>query len=1497
MLTELQSYLENRLRVIMPTIDLDPGSPAQTQFIQPVLAYLGTDPIETDITTFLQDRMSQQFPNLCGDNPSVLTDLFVKPLITFLEPFKREILSIKRNQSLKDPSLLSDDDADALVANVFDSRPAGGYASGIARIFFNNPSSQQVELSSRFFTPDGLNFYPTTPSAISAEEMVFNRSGNFFFMDVNAQAEAVGDNYNIDAGTLSGVVGFNGAVKVSNPWDFTNGLPTLDTPTFCAQAEESLTERSLVTRRGGTAIVNQVFKGSVAGLQVIGATDPEMQRDILGAVGPGHTYLIGKVGFYGSIALILASMVDDEWSSSVPTVQAGDTIFAYLDAADFPSGSLTGSSRLVRVNVEKVLFGPLTNSTPGIVLSYVVQWSTLDSHPLPDKTNLSNKLLQGGVSSVGTVKISSIPDIGSVTDEVPSQSAHLFGHSDYYVRPDLPVINKTVISSLANDPQIGDFKLQAETLSTVAASNVVTDLNWDYVGAGVEVGDFLTILTGADAGTYTVEDAEDGQLTINASLTTTADGIRYQVTKNIIVNPFDPRIPKLPFGATPCNDLELNIGSNVFTFIGSATDLPGYKVTVGDTIRVLSSANAGDYTIVSIIDGKHVTVDRAVGISSFPLPYEIFTKLSPVNLPLVRIKELMLLDSSQQTTGIAIPPAEPVAIVPRADLTSAQVKGLSQQDSGFVLPDLSHLMNPLPNPTNGHRNSSPQGRYSTGLDLPTNTYGAMSYADSLTADEFDYRTDMFGRCSYFVAPCEDTSKTENFPPIDPKPGDALTLKSGPNAGSYLIKDVDKVRYKTSDGRSVWVYLIRIYGEFPVDILGSIVSFLDYTHATYGPYPTIAKFNYLTTTLAVPGDLAALYYLIVHTLFYSLNDQGLPVLMSDVSSVVNSMFYTNYEWGDPARGTLRTFLYSPTVFQQNTADNEDPTIFSYTTASGAVLKFRTDPDQYTKQELVPPRLDSDAAQIDYPRDLDASVALTATFDPTIRPTMFNLGIEVGDVLSVLEEVFLHGGTGVTGTDIMSSVATTMNSTVATFVNESASAPFTSDMVGNILSIQEGDDKGEYTIVNVLSSTQVTLDRPLSSSTPHVISGGRIQRWGSSGGAFLIDNLNAPTVPFTVGMLNKYITLYGIDSSFQGSFRISDVSGVPGEIGVDRSSFTRPWPDLMTTPYDVGFWVVTDPLPDGDPTQTFHGSQSSGTELIATRPIRIYDEVPTDYPISAITQSSTVSQVTLGSSVKAGTGQPFRIYRNNVRRVTPTEMSKNIDGPLCYFDTEVVSMGPESSFNILQNSYLTVDDGTYMSVGYVHRVDDFTLSYSTQETGTLVLPTRVLPVNSPDSEENFLSLLGAPIRVTYEYGDVVNRLQSFLSSAQDRVTTANLLARHMLPSYFSYDATYSGGSAPSVIAQDIINYVSNLSVETPVDVSELENLIDQRGGNPVTPTTAIILIYDWDRKMWAEFSENQLGGTTTQVPYHGTPRVTFLSPGPDESGQSPMPSGERINLTQL
>ena len=1536
---DLQSFLEDRLRALDPTVDLDTGSPAQVQFIEPVLKYLGTDPFETDIQSFITDRFSQEFPDIFAGDPGVVRDVFIKPMILLLEPFKREIQSTKKNQSLADPTVLSDDEADALVANVFDERDPGGFATGTGRLIFQNPTNQQIEITNRFFTADGLGFFPSNPVSITAEEMAFNRIGSQYFFDVPLKAEKEGSEYNIDVGILSGVDGVFGAVRVTNTRKFANGSPKVDTPTFIAGAREALNERSLNTRRGATARLNDVFQTSLGGVQIVGAGDPEMERDILVATSPGHSWITGQVAIYKQMAFVQARTIEGE-ETEVPTV--GDTLYFYLSSTTFPT--VPQASRLVRTRIVQVFAGPLTTNSP-FQASYLVHWEgDLPSVTIPDGT-----LLEGGFSKRGTVSIGSLPDVGEVNITAQNGEVHVYGHTDIYVRPIQQTESTAVLAGVGDEKSLVE-RIGLSTLGLSTTKNKVTDAGINFTTAGVRPGALLSIETGDDIGVFVINDVVGSDLYLSTNLTNSQTNIRYRVIDSLTVNPFDPRILKFPFAAALANDMQTTIGSNLLQL--STNDVISYGAVAGDIVRILTGDVAGDYTITgfdSVLGGQGILVDRELSSSLSDLSYEVFTAQEKVLRPLVRIKEMLLLDSSNQSTGIAIPFADPVGVVPTSDFSSARVKGGSARSTGFVLP--SFATTSLTTYISGANVAAVSGdrRYSLGFDVPEGTYKPVQFPDGSFA-ELDYRAtpgsgvgDALDPASYFVATSEFEDKSENFPPIDPKPGDALRIKTGLNAGSYLIQSVVKFKHKlNSPNRVVWTYFIKIHGQFPYDVFGQLFDFLN----DAGGGGAVTELP-ITASVTFPDYFVNLYNSLGTKLNAALALMGVssPPSAGTLQAAIASQAVCEYEWGDPARGVLRTFFAAPTLFEMQTGGATAP--FKFVNENNEVIKFQPDPTNYTEYELVPPRLDADADQKEYPTDLEVGTILnyntlaggftvgntltgavsgatalitdqpgagqlelinvngtfvvgeqvtdtaatanvvslaagrTFHFTDSSRAPMSTVGVKPGDEVQVFEEVFFHGTNRFQQTAVQTTQG--LNQVVAP---ATSGAIFTSDMVGNLLEIEDGADAGMYRVSGFLTSSTLVIDKTLTESTPVLVAQGVISSWGNNGTSDRVLSTGFDFAPY----VGKYITLYGIYYEWQGSY---EVTGAPS-LGVAVINKTPDFPAIgsLPAPSDAHF-VITE-SPSAPPS-----TKLRGTKLHGLRSIRMYESNAKKVEIIEVTQNDlSISKVRIAASptVRNGFEQPFRIVRKNIRRITPSEMDSKKFGPLNYFDTEVVSLSPLPSANISKDSYLTLEDGSYTGYGYRHVVADRTLTYSTKEEGTLEISPKLLPVGSSDSQDNFLNIIGSSVQVSYEQSELVQQVQDFVDSAQDRITSANFLVRHFLPAYISYDAEYVGGSATSVIADDIIAYLENIAVETPIDVSEVQALIDARGGNPITPTFVQTLLHDWKRKTWLEFSDNQLGGSETSVPYDGTPRVSCYVAGPDKSQETEATTGERIKLTR-
>lgn len=416
-LEELRLYIEERLKVADPTLDVSSGSSIDSQFISPLIERLGPDPYNTDLSAFMLGRITTEFQNLSIQEGDPLYDYAILIMSILLEPFRRQIQQVSNNQSFAEPSTLSDNEADKLGANYFTSRRQGGYAVGIAKLYFSSPQYVVVTPSNPVFTSDDLRFYPVENQAITADNMLFNVEGTLYYFDIIVRAREQGEEYNIDPGTLVGIEGVPSVVKVTNTGEFGEGAPRETTEEFVERIENSLTEKSLVTLRGINARLNDVFE-SIKSIGVIGYGDIEMERDIL----TGSTDAVPYAVFEGVVSagdldkIDLGTWINDGIPSHVDFtdagVQVGDKIIAYDNTA--------GSSTTVLV--ETVTASQLIIDQDLPAATYVC---TIGRYP-------------------GSLMISNIP--GGILDpttpygeiEIAGDQVHIGGATDVFLRAGTP---------------------------------------------------------------------------------------------------------------------------------------------------------------------------------------------------------------------------------------------------------------------------------------------------------------------------------------------------------------------------------------------------------------------------------------------------------------------------------------------------------------------------------------------------------------------------------------------------------------------------------------------------------------------------------------------------------------------------------------------------------------------------------------------------------------------------------------------------------------------------------------------------------------------------------------------------------------------------------------------------------------------------------------------------------------------------------------------------
>ena len=105
--SDLKTLIEEALLDMDPELDITAGSPAQTKVVDRVLAYVGEDPFDTDMETFIKARLKQEFDQLGQENATAIADLLIKPYRLLIEPVVREINVMKQRQSVQDINIPS----------------------------------------------------------------------------------------------------------------------------------------------------------------------------------------------------------------------------------------------------------------------------------------------------------------------------------------------------------------------------------------------------------------------------------------------------------------------------------------------------------------------------------------------------------------------------------------------------------------------------------------------------------------------------------------------------------------------------------------------------------------------------------------------------------------------------------------------------------------------------------------------------------------------------------------------------------------------------------------------------------------------------------------------------------------------------------------------------------------------------------------------------------------------------------------------------------------------------------------------------------------------------------------------------------------------------------------------------------------------------------------------------------------------------------------------
>lgn len=1412
---DTRSFMEERLLAMDPDLDVAEGSPAYDQVIDPTVRRYTPDPFEVDLEKFIDTRLLQEHPDLNVKEGSGLRDALVKPMQILMDPIYREVNILKQNQSLANPELLSPADADSLVANVFVSRSTGGLATGTIRIYFNAPVALTISIGNVCYTSSGLRFLPTTLQSITAEAMVFNQSGNLYYFDIQVTAEKAGSEYSIDKDLIVGITNLNAAVRVNNTERFEGGLDEQSTADLVSNAEQSITERSLVVGRGVVARLYDVFD-SLKHLQVVGFTDAEMERDIITGGNFGPILFSGNGGYteddgdgdllsYRFKIRDSINFIDDIFGSigdvsnywlSVSEISYGDSVeipginldhfilSGYRFSSDdidryFITSSSPGSNPenvgvwkiAAIIDIDEVR---VYRTSPGVAeagISWIMVRPGIDAEIESVITSTELKLLNplpvdlaiaSWVIRKKEIAISDIPGgITSILDaqslELQSDQLHIGGCSDFYVRGTTVEEETLVLEAVSDENAV----VSAETLVTSSVNTeFVSDTNYNFVELGVLTGHSLIIETGADAGVKTIFRAgvhHDGSsnpnwLQVDPPLTSTASGIRYKIVNEIDINLRQPRTMR---GVG--TDLQtLQLSSSVTT--ASTLDFTSLGTEVGDVFRILSGVDQGDYTIIAIsgTGNRTLVLSSQLNATVSSLGWEVFKAGEGLDFPLVRISGLDILDSSQQPTGNVVPYADPV----------------DSRSTAFA------------NAGHGTKVSTTDGI--TGIlgsrDITIGAAGAPTYP--LAATTLNVR---INNASPILVTLTGAATPEII--VDTINGTSglfniADLLSMDGELRLVLRSTDRWIIVDPGATNDMVGLDVAVGEDNRQIR-SLNNISDWSDADYGLM--IERDSVYVTT----GDNIGFYYLVAA-------QTGRILVVGVDESDGRALFLhpnvrVSLRAGSRSYGKARVYFLDPTTFSahgawrpplKNSTDypanasigraipvDERPVTYFTADVGGSLLRFVPDPE--LKYSVLPASGDT------IPNNMNTEDAVNLVVSNDVPSE--NLGKNSRDAkVDFLDREILEG-------DLV----------------EITHTPIQGDKDMGLISFTSPGDLANLTLILSIDGAPAKTHTFTDQLTS--IDG-------------ILGEINA-----TFGMTLAYKEL--LTGPAETMLRLeADVDVIWHKNSTCNSLFWNTFGSSnkhnLAPANTDGYYIITKVTETGDPIQHHK--------------LEIEDE-------NGVAPAATAQ------------AQHFKVFRPGMQHIHSTDMAENLEIGLYYMDVELVSEGPGDEWNLDAEVLFSLEG--YVSDGYRLSVSDANLSYSEEEQVMMVLSRRILTVGQSDRPDQATKLSLQNLQVNYDRSSLAASVQAFASADLERVLNASLLVRHLQPHYLNFEMIYRGGSSADVIRDDVLEYLDELGPEESVEVSDIQNLALRRGATYIqNPITLVAITHDENRVIAVVRSKN-------------------------------------------
>ena len=237
------------------------------------------------VAPFLRQILKERYPQFPTGQGSAFGDVLVLPASFIFQQFRDELNVLKRNMSLLNYQTMLEEEMDRLAANYFVERREGERAFGTVRVFFDEVQPVTIDQSAVFFDDDNHRYNPISSITLTAEELQLNEVPDTgeYYADVPVVAQDVGEQYSAAVEQVNQFANVQGAIRCLNLLAFSTAKADDTNTDVVIAIKESITNNDMVKARAISKILRENFT-SIRSIQVVGAGDPDMTRDVVDAV-------------------------------------------------------------------------------------------------------------------------------------------------------------------------------------------------------------------------------------------------------------------------------------------------------------------------------------------------------------------------------------------------------------------------------------------------------------------------------------------------------------------------------------------------------------------------------------------------------------------------------------------------------------------------------------------------------------------------------------------------------------------------------------------------------------------------------------------------------------------------------------------------------------------------------------------------------------------------------------------------------------------------------------------------------------------------------------------------------------------------------------------------------------------------------------------------------------------------------------------------------------